>query len=88
MINAIAYHAHNCVQVQIIQSPCRCTFISESILFVIKVHTHDEYITSPFPHMRINVDETITRSIPEIESTNDKMRTHKLNAYLTVPKAE
>ena len=37
------------------------------------MHTHDEYITSPFPHMRINVDETITRSIPEIESTNDKM---------------
>ena len=28
----------------------KCTFISKSILYVIIVHTHNEYITSLSPH--------------------------------------
>ena len=40
-----------------------------------KRNVHDKCNSLPCPQLRTSVDHTITRSIPEIESTNDKMHT-------------
>ena len=59
---------------------CQIFYMPLQIYLIIKVclikrNVHDKCNSLPCPQLCTSVDYTITRSIPEIESTNDKMHT-------------